>query len=76
MAIGITKIEKEFAFGDVVAIICNNEVVARGLTNYSHDALKLIKGKQSHEISKILGHKDYDEVIHRDNMALIKEKDD
>ncbi len=76
LAIGITKIEKEFAFGDVLAIICNNEVVARGLTNYSHDALKLIQGKQSHEISKILGHKDYDEVIHRDNMALIKEKDD
>ena len=71
---GIMQIEGEFAFGDVVALICNDKIVARGLSNYSTESLNLIKGKQSNEIRKILGHKDYDEVIHRDNMALIKDK--
>ncbi len=70
---GIVKIENDFVFGDAVAIVNNNKTVALGLSNYGSEALNLIKGKHSDRIRDILGHKDYDEVIHRDNMALTKE---
>ena len=43
---------------------------ARGLTNYSLDDLLKIKGLKTENIAAALGHRPYDEVIHRDNMAL------
>jgi glutamate 5-kinase len=43
---------------------------ARGLTNYSLDDLVKIKGLKTDAIAAALGHCPYDEVIHRDNMAL------
>ena len=45
--------------------------VGRGLVAYSSREIEQIKGLRSNEISKILGFKHYDEVIHRDNMVLI-----
>jgi glutamate 5-kinase len=44
---------------------------ARGLTNYSAGELSRIKGSQSQRIAEILGHRPYEEVIHRDNMVLV-----
>jgi glutamate 5-kinase len=33
--------------------------------------VELIKGKKTPQIHKILGDVEYDEVIHRDNMAMV-----
>ena len=44
---------------------------ARGITNYSGLELNRIKGQKSKDICPILGYKDFDEVIHRDNLSLI-----
>ncbi|MCD6417071.1 MAG: glutamate 5-kinase, partial [Planctomycetes bacterium] len=41
------------------------------LANYSHEEIARIKGRHTSEIEKILGYKDYDEVVHRDNLALM-----
>ena len=46
---------------------------ARGLTNYSFEDLLKIKGLKTEKIAAALGHCPYDEVIHRDNMALTLE---
>ena len=46
---------------------------ARGLTNYSLDDLLKIKGLKTEKIAAALGHCPYDEVIHRDNMALTRD---
>ena len=46
---------------------------ARGLTNYSTDDVLRIKGLKTEQIAAALGHCPYDEVIHRDNMALTLE---
>jgi glutamate 5-kinase len=69
---GITSIEGKFEFGDAVAINYQETVVAHGLSNYSNEALVRIKGKKSSEIETILGYKDFDEVIHRDNLVLLE----
>ena len=43
---------------------------ARGLTNYSAADVQKIKGLKSDAIAAALSHCPYQEVIHRDNMAL------
>ena len=39
--------------------------------NYAAKDLELIKGAKSKDIADILGFKDYDEAIHRDNLGLV-----
>jgi glutamate 5-kinase len=68
---GIKKVEGDFTSGHVVSIVDpEGEEFARGIVNYSAEELEMIKGVQTKDIGKILGHKDYDEAIHRDNLAL------
>lgn len=69
---GIVSVEGDFAAGDVVGIVdAEGREFARGITNYSWLELNKIKGQKSKDICPILGYKDYDEVIHRDNLSLI-----
>jgi len=69
---GVTGVEGEFAPGDVVRIKGpDGEEFARGLCNYSSEDVARIKGLKTSAIEAALGHKYYDEVVHRDNLALI-----
>jgi len=45
--------------------------MARGLTNYSSEELHIIKGAKTSEIEELIGHKHFDEVIHRDNLVIL-----
>jgi glutamate 5-kinase len=69
---GIKAAEGRFEAGDAVEI-CREDgtPIARGLIHYGRDELDKIKGKKSNEIEEILGYKYCDEVIHRDNLAII-----
>ncbi len=71
LAIGVVDVEGHFAKGDVVAL-CDGEgrEIARGLSNYSAEEIRRIKGLRSEQIAAVLGHRPYEEVVHRDNMAL------
>ncbi|MCA9835905.1 MAG: glutamate 5-kinase [Trueperaceae bacterium] len=71
---GIVEIEKSFDFGDAIAVTFERRLVAQGLSNYGSESLRRIMGKHTGEISKILGYKDYDEVIHRDNLVVLEGK--
>jgi glutamate 5-kinase len=69
---GITAIEGVFEAGQVVQVKDqNNQEIARGMVNYSSGAVERIRGKKTTEIEAILGYKDFDEVIHRNNMILV-----
>jgi glutamate 5-kinase len=69
---GISKVEGVFEAGQVVRVISSEGVeIARGIANYSSGAVDRIRGRKTSEIEEILGFKDYDEVIHRNNMILI-----
>jgi glutamate 5-kinase len=70
---GITQVSGNFDFGDAIAVIHQDSTVAQGLSNYSNESLERIKGKKSSDIEGILGHKDFDEVIHRDNLVLLND---
>ncbi len=70
---GITSVEGEFNPGDpVLCADADGAALAKGLVNYSAEDIRLILGKKTSQIGTILGHKDYDEVIHRDNLVLIE----
>jgi len=72
LAAGIVGVEGSFDAGEAVSIRDKaGRDVARGLTNYSHADLLLIKGLKTAQIAEKLGHKDFDEVIHRDNLVLL-----
>jgi glutamate 5-kinase len=69
---GIKSVSGEFSRGDMVEIVVDGKVIARGITNYSSAEINLIKGKKTSEIAKILGSKKEDEVIHQDNMLILE----
>jgi glutamate 5-kinase len=70
---GILNVTGQFKRGDVITITGQrNQELARGLTNYSADEIKIIKGKQSNELDALLGSTAYSEVVHRDNMVLAR----
>jgi glutamate 5-kinase len=72
LAIGITAAKGEFAKGDVVSICSSaGTEFARGLTNYESGDIERIKGIKSNRIANILGHCPYEEVVHRDNLAVL-----
>jgi len=73
LPIGIREVRGEFPVGSVVNINrLDGTLIARGLTEYASSDIEKIKGHKTSEISHILGRKDFDEVIHRDNMVLMK----
>ena len=72
LPIGILKIINTFDTGDVVSILDENErEFARGIVNYSSDSCKKLVGTHSDNILEILGFKNYDAVITRDNITIL-----
>ena len=68
---GITAVRGTFEAGDSVGCLDESgREIAKGLVNYSSPAIVKIMGLHSADISKTLGYKDYDEVIHRDNLVI------
>jgi len=72
LAAGIRDITGEFDRGDIIDIYDANGVnVGCGITNYSSNDIKLIRGVQSGEIADLLGCDYGPEVVHRNNLALV-----
>ncbi len=73
LPIGIVDVVGSFQPGDVV-MICDAAGVefARGLSNYSADDARSIRGLRTHQIHSTRGPLPYDEVIHRDNLVVTK----
>ena len=72
LAAGIKAVEGSFDQGNTVSIVNQDGwEIARGLANYNAADTVRIMGAHTHEIAGILGHKPYDEVVHRDNMVLL-----
>jgi glutamate 5-kinase len=71
---GIVDVEGEFSVGAPVEFKKDeDEVLGIGLVNYSAADIRKIMGIRSVQIKDRLGFKPYDEVIHRDNLAITVE---
>lgn len=69
---GVISVEGKFTVGDAVVLVdAQEQEFARGLSNYGSAEINKIKGLKTSEIIDKLGYKYSDEIIHRDDMALI-----
>ena len=69
---GITEVRGVFDIGDAVHCLDHSgNVIAAGLVNYTSGDVDIIKQHHSQEITNLLGTRDYDEIIHRDNLVLL-----
>lgn len=73
LAIGVVSVEGEFAKGEVVSLMDGSgHEFARGLTNFSAADVRLIAGKRTEEIRRLLDGLPYGEVIHCDNLVVTR----
>lgn len=72
---GILEVSGEFRASDTISIkdAAGNEI-AKGVSAYSSDDLRKIKGRKTSAIEEILGRRSRQEVIHKDNLVLIPGK--
>ena len=69
---GILEVRGDFGVGAPVHCLDEQgQALAAGLSNYGSAELDMIKGHNSANIEEILGYKDSDEAIHRDNLVLM-----
>jgi glutamate 5-kinase len=73
LPVGVTRVKGEFARGDAVSIRDGegNEV-ARGLAGLGSEHAQLVKGKNSARVAEILGYNARSELVHRDNLVLLR----
>ena len=68
---GIIDVEGDFDLGDPVSCVDREGTsLAKGLVNFSSAEIRKIMGLKTSQIYQVLGHKDYDEIIHRDNLVI------
>ena len=73
LPIGMHSVKGEFSRGDVIAICDLQGVeIARGLANYASAECRLLCKKPSSEIEKLLGYVAEPEMVHRDNLVLMR----
>ena len=69
---GITSVEGVFDRGAIVAIRDpQGGAIAKGVTLYSSEEVTRIAGRRSDQIEGILGYSLAEEVVHRDDLALL-----
>ncbi len=74
LAVGVRGVHGKFERGAIVA--CHgpgDREIARGLVNYSAEETRKIMGKPSSRIAELLGYVDELELIHRDNLVVMKD---
>ncbi len=75
LPVGVAEVEGDFEAGDMVSVIAETDgrrtEIARGLVNYPSADLRRIRRCRSKDIIQHLGHRDFDEAIHRDNLVVL-----
>jgi glutamate 5-kinase len=69
LPVGVTTVEGDFDAGDAVEVICDGQLVGKGISNYSASELARIKGMNSAQIIETLPGAS-EEAVHRDRFVL------
>jgi glutamate 5-kinase len=70
---GVTGARGRFDRGDTVSVLTSDGTeVARGIVAYSDTDAARIMGRKSSEIAELLGFRGRDEMIHRDDLVLLR----
>jgi glutamate 5-kinase len=74
LAAGIAEVRGGFGIGDPVACVDESgHELARGLVAYSSDDIRRIARLPARRIAQVLGYSNGDEVIHRDDLVLLRD---
>jgi glutamate 5-kinase len=71
LAAGATRVEGDFARGDLVTIEGPAGTIARGLAEYDSSEVARLLGHRSDEQAAILGYAPRAALVHRNHMALL-----
>ena len=74
LSVGLKSVKNNFSRGQAVEIYYEDEFVAKGITKYSSEDLRQIKGHSSEEAERILGYTYGNSVIHCDDLIVLSEK--
>jgi glutamate 5-kinase len=69
---GVLSARGEFKKDDIISVTGpDGREFARGIINYSREDMDKIKGLKTAQIAKVLGYKNGDEIVHKDNLAIM-----
>lgn len=75
LPVGISGLNHSFERGALVQLLSKNRrPIAVGISNYSSQEIQKLIGAQSKKIEDCLGYTAGNEVVHRDNMAILPSK--
>ena len=73
LPVGVRGVAGNFGKGDLVSLTdATGAEVARGLCNYSAADAARIAGRSSAEVAALLGEVPYEEMVHRDNLVVMR----
>ena len=67
---GVIGVHGDFDRGEIVEIMCDDQVFAKGITDYTSEELDMVKGQHTDMIADILGYKNYNHVIKKENTGI------
>ena len=69
LPVGVVEVSGEFEVGDAVEIAHDGAEVGKGISNYSAEELRRIRGLKSHDVRELIGRAS-EEAVHRDYFVL------
>jgi glutamate 5-kinase len=69
LPVGIIDVDGDFAAGDAVEVVCDGDVIGKGIVNYSASELGRIKGLRSGDVLERMPNAS-EEAVHRDHFVL------
>jgi glutamate 5-kinase len=69
LPVGVTGVEGEFVAGDAVEVVCDGDIVGKGIVNYSAAELARVKGLKSPEVAERIPDA-AEEAVHRNYFVL------
>lgn len=73
LPVGIRGVEGDFERGDTIRVLdAAGQLLGYGLANYSAAETRLVQGHRSGEMEALLGTVNAEEIVHRNNMVLMR----
>ncbi|MDE3133555.1 MAG: glutamate 5-kinase, partial [Acidobacteriota bacterium] len=69
LPVGVVEVSGDFEAGDAIEVTCGDEQVGKGISNYSAEELRRVRGLQSAAVRELLPLAS-DEAVHRDYFVL------
>lgn len=69
LPVGIVSVDGSFDAGEAVEVVCDGDVVGKGICNYSAEEMRRIQGLKSAEVRELMPHA-AEEAVHRDYFVL------